>query len=71
MVRSDFIPAVADRALSKQNKYLPGSHILVFSPVQTLVRELETLLVLVLRDLINELAKQWTSLLMAKSTPSF
>ena len=31
-IRSDLLFAVADRAISKQNKYLPGSHIPVISP---------------------------------------
>lgn len=31
-IRSDLLSAVADRAISKQNKYLPGSHIPVISP---------------------------------------
>ena len=33
-VRSDLLPVVADRAHSKQGKYLPGSHIPIISPEQ-------------------------------------
>ena len=33
-IRSDLLPAVADRAASKQGKLLPGSHIAVISPEQ-------------------------------------
>ena len=31
-IQSDLLSAVADRAISKQNKYLPGSHIPIISP---------------------------------------
>ena len=31
-IRSDLLPVVADRAHSKQGKYLPGSHIPVITP---------------------------------------
>lgn len=57
-VRSDLLAAVADRASSKQGKYLPGSHILVISPEQLAQLDPQTLLVLPW-NLIDEVAKQW------------
>ena len=44
-LRSDLLAAVADRASSKQGRYLPGSHIPVISPQQLAQRD-HTLLVL-------------------------
>lgn len=69
-VRSDLLPAVADRALIKQNKYLPGSHIPVISPERMMERDPGTLLVLPW-NLINEVAQQWPGRRLATSIPTF
>ena len=45
-VRADLLPAVADRAPSKQGKVLPGSHIPVISPEQFLSEAPDAILVL-------------------------
>ena len=45
-VRSDLLPVVADRANSKQGKYLPGSHIPIISPEQLNELNPETVIVL-------------------------
>lgn len=57
-IRSDLLPAVADRAISKQGKYLPGSHIPVISPESLLNRDPQTLLVLPW-NLIHEVSIEW------------
>ena len=56
-VISDLLPAVADRAKSKQGKFLPGSHIPVISPEQLDLEQPESLLVLPW-NLILELESQ-------------
>ena len=33
-IKSDLIPYVADLAESKQNKFMPGSHIPIISPIE-------------------------------------
>jgi SAM-dependent methyltransferase len=45
-IRVDLLPAVADRAPSKQGKLLPGSHIPVISPEQLAAEAADALLVL-------------------------
>jgi len=45
-IKSDLLPAVADRAESKQGKYLPGSHIPIISPESLKEQKVDTLLVL-------------------------
>lgn len=45
-IRADLLPAVADRALSKQGKVLPGSHIPVISPEQLATEAADALLLL-------------------------
>jgi SAM-dependent methyltransferase len=57
-VRGDLLIAVADRAASKQGKFLPGSHIPVISPEELAVRDPKTLLVLPW-NLIDEVVQQW------------
>ena len=52
-IKSDLLPAVADRALSKQGKMLPGSHIPVISPQELCEKNPDALLVLPW-NLINE-----------------
>ena len=56
-IRADLLPAVADRAPSKQGKLLPGSHIPVISPEQLATEAADTLLVLPW-NLIDELRQQ-------------
>ena len=67
-VRRDLLRAVADRASSKQGRYLPGSHIPVISPEQLTERDPQTLLVLPW-NLIEEVAKQWPGRRMATAIP--
>ena len=67
-VRSDLLPAVADRALSKQGRYLPGSHIPVISPEQLAEKDPDTLLVLPW-NLIDEVAEQWPGQRLATAIP--
>ena len=56
-IKIDLLPAVADRALSKQGKMLPGSHIPVISPEELDVQNPDALLVLPW-NLIYEVAGQ-------------
>ena len=45
-VKQDLLPFVCDAAISKQNKYLPGSHIPIISPFELTKRTLDYLLIL-------------------------
>ena len=56
-IRADLLPAVADRAASKQGKLLPGSYIPVISPEQLAAEAVDNLLVLPW-NLIEELRHQ-------------
>jgi hypothetical protein len=56
-IRADLLPAVADRAASKQGKFLPGSHIPVISPEQLNLLDPDVVLVLPW-NLIEELTVQ-------------
>ncbi|MCP9823728.1 class I SAM-dependent methyltransferase [Cyanobium sp. L1E-Cus] len=56
-IKADLLPAVADRAPSKQGNYLPGSHIPVISPEQLATEAADALLVLPW-NLIEELRQQ-------------
>jgi len=56
-VRADLLPAVADRAPSKQGQLLPGSHIPVISPEQLAAEAVDNILVLPW-NLIEELRQQ-------------
>ena len=67
-VRCDLLPAVADRAASKQGLYLPGSHIPVISPEQLAQRDAQTLLVLPW-NLIEEVGQQWPGRRLATAIP--
>ena len=67
-LRSDLLAAVADRAASKQGRYLPGSHIPVISPQQLAERDPHTLLVLPW-NLIEEVAQQWPCRRLATAIP--
>ncbi len=67
-VRSDLLAAVADRAISKQGRFLPGSHIPVISPEHLAERDPQTLLVLPW-NLITEVAEQWPGRRLATAIP--
>lgn len=41
-VKVDLLPAVADRAMSKQGKFLPGSHIPVISPEELIKQQVDS-----------------------------
>jgi SAM-dependent methyltransferase len=56
-IRADLLPAVADLATSKQDHYLPGSHIPVISPEKLAEESPESVLVLPW-NLIDELREQ-------------
>ena len=56
-IKADLLPAVADRALSKQGKVLPGSHIPVISPDELTGQNPNILLVLPW-NLIDEVRQQ-------------
>jgi SAM-dependent methyltransferase len=56
-IKADLLSAVADRAPSKQGRYLPGSHIPVISPEQLAAQSADALLVLPW-NLIEELRQQ-------------
>ena len=56
-IKADLLPAVADRACSKQGKMLPGSHIPVISTEELDAQNPDVLLVLPW-NLINELREQ-------------
>ena len=67
-VRADLLPAVADRAHSKQGLYLPGSHIPVISPEELATHNPQKLLVLPW-NLMNEIEKQWPSHQLVTAIP--
>jgi SAM-dependent methyltransferase len=67
-IRSDLLPAVADRAPSKQGKLLPGSHIPVISPEQLTAAAPDGLLVLPW-NLIGELRQQLPGYALATAIP--
>ena len=67
-VRSDLLAAVADRAASKQGRYLPGSHIPVISPEQLAQRDPDALLVLPW-NLIEEVGQQWPAQRLVTAIP--
>ena len=67
-VRSDLLAAVADRAASKQGRYLPGSHIPVINPEQLAQRDPHRLLVLPW-NLIEEVGQQWPAQRLVTAIP--
>lgn len=68
-IRAVLLPAVADRAPSKQGKLLPGSHIPVISPEQLATEAAEVLLVLPW-NLIEELRQQLPDAELVTAIPS-
>ena len=67
-VRSDLLQAVADQAVSKQGRFLPGSHIPVIAPKELSKRNPNTMLVLPW-NLIEEVANQWPGRQLATAIP--
>ena len=67
-IRSDLLPAVADRAPSKQGKLLPGSHIPVISPEQMDAEAADALLVLPW-NLIEEISKDFQNQRLVTAIP--
>ena len=68
-IRADLLPAVADRAPSKQGKHLPGNHIPVISPEKLAEQGPDVLLVLPW-NLINELRHQLPKYQLVTAIPS-
>ena len=68
-IKADLLSAVADRAPSKQGRYLPGSHIPVISPEELAAQHPDALLVLPW-NLINELRQQWPNHALVTAIPS-
>lgn len=68
-IRADLLPAVADRASSKQGSYLPGSHIPVITPEELEGMNPDALLVLPW-NLINEVNEQWPRHTLVTAIPS-
>ena len=68
-VRSDLLPAVADQAVSKQGKFLPGSHIPVITPEEFSKRDPQSVLVLPW-NLLVEVKQQWTDRCLVTAIPS-
>ena len=68
-IRSDLLPAVADRAPSKQGKLLPGSHIPVISLEQLSSESADALLVLPW-NLIEEICGQMPGNLLITAIPT-
>ena len=67
-IHADLLPAVADRAASKQGKFLPGSHIPVISPEDLAFDKPDALLVLPW-NLIEELRRQLRGFSLVTAIP--
>ncbi|MFM8525484.1 MAG: methyltransferase domain-containing protein [Cyanobacteriota bacterium] len=67
-IQADLLPAVADRAPSKQGKRLPGSHIPVICPEQLAAESADALLVLPW-NLIEELRQQLPDIELVTAIP--
>ena len=67
-IKPDLLPAVADRAFSKQGKMLPGSHIPVISAEELDAQKPDILLVLPW-NLINELREQLSAYELVTAIP--
>ena len=68
-IRADLLPAVADRAISKQGKHLPGSHIKVVSPEEVLSQK-PNLLLLLPWNIIHEVRNQISTVDIVTAIPS-
>lgn len=67
-IMEDLLPAVADRAVSKQGKFLPGSHIPVISPEQLRIENPNVVLVIPW-NLIQELKSQLNFSVLVTAIP--
>lgn len=67
-IQADLLPAVADRASSKQGKLLPGSHIPIISPEKLVTAQVDSLLVLPW-NLINEVREQLAPIELVTAIP--
>ena len=67
-VKEDLLPMVADQALSKQGKYLPGSHIPVVSPNALKSAKPDQLLLLPW-NLINEISQMYPTTPLITAIP--
>ncbi|WP_413441456.1 methyltransferase domain-containing protein [Synechococcus sp. MIT S1220] len=67
-IRSDLLPAVADRASSKQGKFLPGNHIPIISPEQLSTETFDSLLILPW-NLMDELRSQFPGKQLVTAIP--
>jgi SAM-dependent methyltransferase len=67
-IRRDLLSAVADRAPSKQGKFLPGSHIPVISPDE-MAQERVDIILLFPWNLLHEVAQQWPGRSFAIAIP--
>jgi hypothetical protein len=67
-IQADLLPAVADRASSKQGKFLPGSHIPVIRPEQLAGFRPQALLVLPW-NILEEVTHQWPNQLFVTAIP--
>ncbi len=68
-VKDDLILGVADNAKSKQNKYLPGSHIPIISPSQLIEKQPDSIIILPW-NLINELRGQFKKYEVVTAIPN-
>jgi len=67
-IQDDLLPAVADRALSKLNHYLPGSHIPIISLEMLMKQDVDSLLLLPW-NLIDEIKKQLPGMTLITAIP--
>jgi len=67
-IKADFLPAVADKAPSKQNRYLPGSHIPIISPNELHAHNPDLIFVLPW-NLITELRNELTGYNLVTAIP--
>jgi hypothetical protein len=68
-VKPDLLPAVADRATSKQGRYLPGSHIPIITPEELDEQRPDALLVLPW-NLVTEIRQQWPTYALVTAIPT-
>lgn len=69
-ISADLLPAVADRAVSKQGKFLPGSHIPIISPEQ-LVELDPTDIIVFPWNIISEICTQYPNRKLVTFIPEF
>ena len=69
-IKSDLILGVADKAPSKQGKYLPGSHIKIISPEQLFKSKPDSIIILPW-NLIDELKNEFKGYETITAIPQF